>query len=60
MGMVAGLPQADDRIGLKRAPPPNNERKDPMSLTANGFQLARRSILVDQVVLGMPNFAIFL
>jgi len=36
------------------------ERYDRLRMTANGFQLARRSILVDQVVLGMPNFAIFL
>jgi len=36
------------------------ERYDRLRMTKDGFQLARRSILVDQVVLGMPNFAIFL
>ena len=36
------------------------ERYDRLRMTKDGFKLARRSILVDQVVLGMPNFAIFL
>ncbi|MCB2044626.1 MAG: 3-phenylpropionate/cinnamic acid dioxygenase subunit beta [Novosphingobium sp.] len=36
------------------------ERHDRLRMTKDGFRLARRSILLDQVVLGMPNFAIFL
>jgi 3-phenylpropionate/cinnamic acid dioxygenase small subunit len=36
------------------------ERDDRLRWTGSGFLLAKRSILVDQVVLGMPNFAIFL
>lgn len=36
------------------------ERNDRLRMTKDGFKLARRSILLDQVVLGMPNFAIFL
>lgn len=36
------------------------ERNDRLRMTGSGFRLARRSILLDQVVLGMPNFAIFL
>lgn len=36
------------------------ERNDRLRMTKDGFKLARRSILIDQVVLGMPNFAIFL
>ena len=36
------------------------ERNDRLRLTKDGFKLARRSIMLDQVVLGMPNFAIFL
>lgn len=36
------------------------ERVDRLRMTKEGFKLAKRSILVDQVVLGMPNFAIFL
>ncbi len=36
------------------------ERNDRLRMTGAGFRLARRSILLDQVVLGMPNFAIFL
>lgn len=36
------------------------ERNDRLRMTKDGFRLARRSILIDQVVLGMPNFAIFL
>jgi 3-phenylpropionate/cinnamic acid dioxygenase small subunit len=36
------------------------ERNDRLRMTKDGFRLARRSILLDQVVLGMPNFAIFL
>ncbi|MES2303716.1 MAG: 3-phenylpropionate/cinnamic acid dioxygenase subunit beta [Pseudomonadota bacterium] len=36
------------------------ERNDRLRMTADGFRIARRSIMIDQVVLGMPNFAIFL
>lgn len=36
------------------------ERCDRLRMTSDGFKLVKRSILVDQVVLGMPNFAIFL
>lgn len=36
------------------------ERNDRLRMTRDGFKLARRSILLDQVVLNMPNFAIFL
>jgi 3-phenylpropionate/cinnamic acid dioxygenase small subunit len=36
------------------------ERRDLIRRTANGFKLARREIIVDQAVLGTPNFAIFL
>lgn len=36
------------------------ERNDRLRMTKTGFKLSKRSILIDQVVLGMPNFAIFL
>jgi 3-phenylpropionate/cinnamic acid dioxygenase small subunit len=36
------------------------ERNDRLRMTNDGFRIARRSIMIDQVVLGMPNFAIFL
>ncbi|MDB5687670.1 MAG: dioxygenase DitA oxygenase component small subunit [Rhizorhabdus sp.] len=36
------------------------ERNDRLRWNGERFLLARRTILVDQVVLGMPNFAIFL
>jgi 3-phenylpropionate/cinnamic acid dioxygenase small subunit len=36
------------------------ERRDVWRDTKNGFKLVRREILVDQAVLGMSNFAIFL
>ena len=36
------------------------ERNDRLRMTKDGFHIARRSIMLDQVVLGMPNFAIFL
>ena len=36
------------------------ERNDLLRWSDGKFKLARREILVDQVVLGMPNFAIFL
>ena len=36
------------------------ERNDRLRMTKDGFRIAKRSILIDQVVLGMPNLAIFL
>ncbi|WP_183955349.1 hypothetical protein [Sphingobium fontiphilum] len=36
------------------------QRNDRPRVTADGFKIARRSIMIDQVMLGMPNFAIFL
>lgn len=36
------------------------ERNDRLRMTKDGFRITRRSIMLDQVVLGMPNFAIFL
>ena len=36
------------------------ERNDRLRMTKDGFKVAKRSILIDQVVLGMPNLAIFL
>jgi len=36
------------------------ERRDLIRRTAGGLKLARREIIVDQAVLGTPNFAIFL
>jgi 3-phenylpropionate/cinnamic acid dioxygenase small subunit len=36
------------------------ERHDLIRLTATGFQLARRTIYIDQTRVGTPNFAVFL
>ncbi len=36
------------------------ERHDRVRRVGNGFKLARRDILIDQAVLGMPNLAVFL
>lgn len=36
------------------------ERHDRVRRVGNGFKLARRNILIDQAVLGMPNLAVFL
>ncbi len=36
------------------------ERNDRLRMTKDGFKIVKRSILLDQVVLGMPNLAIFL
>ena len=38
----------------------SGERHDLIRLTDSGFKLARREIILDQVVLGTPNLAIFL
>jgi len=36
------------------------ERHDLVRRIGNGFKLARRDILIDRAVLGMPNLAVFL
>lgn len=36
------------------------ERNDRLRMTKDGFKIAKRSVMIDQVVLGMPNLAIFL
>ncbi|MNZ37859.1 Biphenyl dioxygenase subunit beta [compost metagenome] len=38
----------------------SGERRDVLRLTADGFMLARREVILDQAVLGTPNLAVFL
>lgn len=38
----------------------SGERRDVIRKTGDGFKLARREVILDQSVLGMPNLAVFL